>query len=242
MPDILVAAESRNDIAALATMRLGWMSLAWLSSDEPGEAATQADLVFRPFRQLPYGSVHNLYMMASAHIDLYCGRPDRAWSTLEAMWPQLKRSFQLRMAATACELEDLRGRCALSLAAALGAGKRQTALLRTASQSIASLEKSPLAAARPMSLVLRAAVDAIGGRSELAADRLERAALAFEQLEMMMHAALCRRRLGAMLPAVSAPALGDRSDEWFRDQRVVNPDALCRVLVPALPAIARLAP
>src|ERR1051325_2287390 len=147
-------------------------------------------------------------------IDLYNGQASEAWRRVEERWPALLESLLLRIQVVRIESWYLHGRVALA-AGHPAEGKQDAERLR----------KENIAWDIPLAQLLEAGAAPANAPGVLAA-----APTNFEKVEMHLHAAATRHRLGELTNDVAMIAA---ADEWMTAQRVKNPARLTSVLVPA---------
>jgi hypothetical protein len=99
----------------------------------------------------------------------------------------------------------------------------------------ARIERENMTWARPFALLLRATVAHQEGDSRGAIDRLGNAIEAFDSVSMPVYAAVCRRRLSAVVGGGRGAALRADADRWMTAQEIRNPTAFSRLIAPGLP-------
>jgi hypothetical protein len=133
------------------------------------------------------------------------------------------------------EFFELRGRSAL--AAAL-ASDRPHALLRSAERDARRLDREGEPWAHAHAQLLRAAIAAARGDRPRAIVHLSAAADQFEAVEMRLHAAAARRRLGEILGGDLGRDLILGADEQMRTQTILDPVRMANVYAPGFPGAA----
>ncbi|MGZ3427683.1 MAG: serine/threonine-protein kinase PknK, partial [Polyangia bacterium] len=227
----LQEAEQRGDLYGSTVLRMGEPNLIWLAMDLPEEARSECEEGIRRWSQRGFHQQHVDFNFAMTQIDLYVGDGAAAFARISGVWPQLQKSFTLRLDVARIVNVDLRGRSAVA-AAAQATPQLKKGLVAEALRAARDLEKERAAWAKPSAAVLRAALAHLGGDDAAAAALLKRAADGYEEHEMRMHAAVVRGRRGALLAGDEGRADREASLVWMRAQAVANPDKFMRVLVP----------
>src|SRR5262249_30294321 len=131
-------------------------------------------------------------LLGRAQIELYSGNGAGAWRIVEEGWPELGRSFVLRIQLISLLSRQLRARCALA-AAASGSGE---ALLAIADREARQIEAQEMPWATPLAALVRAGSASIRGDEGRAFEHLASAERGCERSDMGLHAAVTRRRRG----------------------------------------------
>ena len=84
----------------------------------------------------------------------------------------------------------------------------------------------------PIALLLRAGIAFLEGSSSEALRYLHDAADRFERADMHLHAAVARRRIGALQDDTAGRDLQRQADEWMARQQIKNPAGMTRMLAP----------
>ncbi len=226
----LQEAEQRGDLYGSTVLRMGEPNLIWLAMDLPDEARSECEEGIRRWSQRGFHQQHVDFSYAMTQIDLYVGDGAAAFARVSGVWPQLEKSFTLRLDVARIVNIDLRGRAAIAAAAA--AEPHRKSLLADAERTVRALDKERAACARPGAAMLRAALAHLGGDDEAAAKHLENAAALYDEHEMRMHAAVARGRRGALLAGDAGRADREASAAWMSAQAVANPEKFMRVLAP----------
>ena len=228
----LQEAEGRGDLYGSTVLRMGEPNLIWLAMDLPDEARSECEEGIRRWSQRGFHQQHFDFAYAMTQIDLYVGDGAAAFARVTEVWPQLEKSFTLRLDVPRIVSIDLRGRAALAAAAATAAGAAQRKpLLAEAERAVRALDKERAGWARPHAAMLRAALAHLRGDDAVAAAELAAAAELYDEHGMKMHAAVARGRRGAL---VGEAGRGDRdaAAAWMSTQAVANPAKFMRVLSP----------
>ena len=79
---------------------------------------------------------------------------------------------------------------------------------------------------------MRATVAHQAGQPEDALTELRAAVAGFESADMRLYAAATRRRLGALVGRTEGRELVVAADAFMREESIVNPEAMTRMLAP----------
>jgi hypothetical protein len=229
VPALLADAQDRGNLYAATEVRTR-QNIVWLASDEPDRARHEVTEALAHWSNTSYYRQHYNALRALSQIDLYIGDGQAAWQRLDAQWPALKRSMMLRVQVLKIEAWSFRVRAALQVAA--GGGRERTAMLAAAERWTGKIEREGAPWAAPMVSVSRAAIAELRGESERGAALLETAIAGFDAVEMGLHAAVARRRLGQLIGGDSGATLVRAADLWMTDQRIKSPVAMSRLLAP----------
>ncbi len=194
-PSLLRDAEDRGD-RYFATSLVLFAHYAYLADDDPETASERVESAIGEWSHAGTHVQHVWHLRASVEIALYQGRGAEAWRLLEEGWRAARGSLASRVQFTRMMLEDVRGR------AALAAGHAGVAV-----KAAGQLESEHAEWGRALAMLIRGDLPA--------------ALPLLEKLDMNLHAAAVRMRLGD-------PAGLD----WMIAQGVRNPDALAGMLLP----------
>ena len=227
----LQEAEQRGDLYGSTVLRMGEPNLIWLAMDLPDEARSECEEGIRHWSQRGFHQQHVDFSYAMTQIDLYVGDGAAAFARVSGVWPQLEKSFTLRLDVARIVNVELRGRAAVAAATA-ATGPERKRLVAEAERAMRALGKERAAWARPGAAMLRAALAHLGGDDEAAGSALADAATLYDEHEMRMHAAVARGRRGALVGGEAGRADREACAQWMSAQAVANPDKFMRVLAP----------
>jgi hypothetical protein len=210
-PSLLRDAEDRGD-RYFATSLVLFSHYIYLADDDPGAAAERIESAMRVWSHAAFHVQHVWHLRAAVEIALYEQRGADAWARLSKSWDAARNSLVARVQFTRMVLEDVRGRAALAAAAEMSNDRER--LLAIAGKAAKRLEAEGAEWGRALAMLIRA-----GQQSD--ASLLRAAEPLLEKLEMHLHAAAVRMRLGN-------PA----GREWMVAQGIRNPDAMMRLLLP----------
>jgi serine/threonine protein kinase/tetratricopeptide (TPR) repeat protein len=230
-PVLLQEAQGRGDLYAITTLNTFFMALLRLADDDPDGARRELAAVMGRWSHRGFHIQHGNAVRAEVHVDLYCGSGAAAWARMRQHWGAYRRSQLLRVQMLRIEQLELRGRSAL---AAARTALRPGPLLRAAARDAGRLEREHEPWARAHAQLLRAGIATVRGDRRRAVAGLYAAAAQFETLEMHLHAAACRRRLGELLVGAPGEALINEADQWMRKQTIRDPARMTSVYAPGL--------
>jgi serine/threonine protein kinase len=230
-PVLVQEAQERGDLYAITTLSTFFMTLLRLADDEPDAARRELAAVMGRWSHRGFHVQHGNALRAEAHIDLYEGDGLAAWGRIRRHWTSYRRSQLLRVQMLRIELVELRGRSALAAARAVGP-RRRFWLLGAAVRDASRLERTREPWAGAHAQLLRAAIAAARGDHRRAAAGLRAAADQFMKLEMHLHAAAARYRLGEILGGTQGSALISAAEQWMKDQTIRDPAHIVAVYAP----------
>ncbi len=229
LPDLLGPALEQGNLF-LATHLRHWVeSLRHLVGDRPEDAQAVLGDSIRDWSQEGFHFQHFGHLHASAQVALYRGRGTEAWKLVSGRWSELKDSMIQRIEMVLILSHDLGARCALAAAAESDDPSLRSWLLHRAVRSARRIGRAESAWSSALADLLHSGVAAARGRHSTALARLRAAAAGFDQCEMVVHAAACRRRLGRLTGDAEAVAA---AEQVLRERGVGAPDRMSAVLAP----------
>jgi len=218
-PVLLREAQERGDLFAEMNLALN-MVLLKLANDEADELDGELDRTMLRWTRKGFTIQHTQAFRARMHILLYRGESATASNLVAATWPLYKQSKHLRVQLMRIQLRELRARCAIAMAVN---STNSEALLRSAERDARELnrERSPCASAYAQ--FIKAGVAVRRGDSLKAEGLLAKAATSFESVDMNLHAAVTRRRLGELIGGDRGRLLIEEADRWMAAQQIRDP-------------------
>ena len=227
VPALLAAALEQGNVFAATDLRTR-LNLIWLAADDPDRARAETIEALKAWPHEGFHLQHYSAMLALAQIELYTGDTEVVWKHLQGQWQGLEDSLLLRIQVLRIEAMHLQARAAL----ATSEGREGARRLRTAGKMAKRIEREKAAWATPFASLIRAGIANRKGDQELAGKLLSEAATTFKQQNMELYAAASRRRLGEMVGGDHGYQLLTETNAWMANQRIKNPDAMTRMLVP----------
>jgi hypothetical protein len=230
MPGLLAEAEQHGDLHTRELLAGAGSNVYWLILGQPDEARAMAPDP-RPRRDgaAPFHLRDYDRLQSHARADLYKGAGRAALDRVEQAWPAFQRSLVWRFRPIRIEGLSLRAGAAVAAAAAAPSAERPR-LLALARQAAGQLAAEPLPWAHAFAAAARAgaAHAADPGDPGLPA-LLDAAAAAATAAEMHLLARAVRHRRGAWC---GEPALAADVEAALRRERIADPAAIVRLLVP----------
>ncbi len=229
-PVYLRNAFERGDLYSSMSVRIGWGNLVWLVRDDPDGARRDIEEATRGWSKEACHLEHFYELGSLTNADLYQGRAREALARVQERLPALRRAMLLRIGTVRLWTTEMRGRCALAVAARSPAERR--ALLASVQKDARVLERGACPWAEPMARLLRGAVASMRGDLEGAVLCLRQALYGFEAADMALYANAARARLAARVGGDEAAALRAQIDAWMKAHGVAHPERLIAMVTP----------
>jgi hypothetical protein len=230
LPAAIDEARGRGDLHALAFILALHKPYVQLAADQPNEARRDLDTLRDAWRLRRYSIPHFMVDFVHVQVDLYLGDVARAVGNLDEMWRRLRRSLHLRGQIFRILTSDLRARVALAVTAT---ARNARPHLRAACHTIRLLRRERMPWGEALAQLLCAGVAASRADRIEAVRLLRQAVERLEAIDMHLHAAAARRRLGELLGGAEGRDLLARADAWMAGQQIVNPARMTDMHVPA---------
>ena len=214
--NLLLSSSLRSDIFVL-------LALAREAPDEARDTLDSFD------HQWAGSGAHyqNVFVLRGrVYLALYEGDGQRAWQEIERAWSSVRAAYLDRGLMTRVGLYDTRG------AAALGRGREGLPAASVAAGILEGLEGQRMAL--PLSQLLRAGIAHLRGNGDEAAMGYEQAMEGFGKVDMRLHEAVARRRLGEIRGGQQGRLLMQASEGWFAYQGILDSRNLCRAIAPVM--------
>ncbi len=227
----LVDAEERGDLYTTVSLRIGHSNAVWLAADEVEEARRHLREAMAAWSHRGFFLQHYRAMLAEASIELYAGDGARAYAVVARDWTDLRRSFLMRIQYLRADAHFLRARCALASASTVA---DPAARVAEAAQLARKLEAERMRWTQPLAALVRAGVAHARGERDAVIARLREAVTKAEAVDMLMHAASARLRLGSLLGGDEGAELKREALDWMTAQKVRVPERFVAMLAPGL--------
>jgi hypothetical protein len=228
LPAILEECARRNDLYGATSLRVSIAPFLRLAADDPEGARAVVDDAITRWSPRGFHVQHYYALVARASASLYDGQPDEAYAAVLDAWRSLARAQLLRVQFIRLAMLDLRARSAIATSRVTRSPER----LASARRDAAPLARAgrPFAAALP-TLIEAAACGAEGAHAE-ERGHLERALVQLDAAAMGLHAAVARRRLGALVGGSEGAALISRAEAWMHEQGITQPARMSALFLP----------
>ncbi len=236
VPDVLRTGRERGDRYATANMAF-YESFLLLTRDRPEDAIAIVKDAIRPFPRGDFLAIHYGIAYAIAQGHLYRDAPESAWEHIEREWPAWRSAGMTSVQCVRTEMRYLRARAAVALLASSRRGssalssKAARAAMSTLLQDVKHLESDRAGAAHPLALAIRAGMANIERKSTEAVDLLDRAATAFEQNGMALHAASARFHLSRLSTLSQNRERATEVMRRFEEEGVVRPEGMFDLVI-----------
>jgi hypothetical protein len=220
-------AEARGDLYTQTNFRGRIVPYMLLAADDPAEARRELTEAMKRWPERVYVQ-HLVELLAHASIDLYTGDGPGAYRRVLDRWPAIKGAFLMRIQLIYLNMLYIRGRSALAAAVK---GPDRAALLRSVTRDAQLIEKEAMAWATPWDSLLRAGVAKLSGQEDAAAEQLASAAVAFDALDMALHASASRLRRGQLLGGDEGRRLVSEAESWMAAKSIRNADRTAAIMI-----------
>lgn len=244
--DLLIDAESRNDLHGQCLLRTVVLPVMNLAFDDAISAQRDLDWSYKHWQAKDQGVPMVYFYQWAPQVLIYQGQGAAAYEFLTKRLPMIFRGFINSTRTLSLIFKDLQGRCAI--AAAQGqVGYRRKRLFRKVWEIAQKISGADEHWANPLAQVLRAAVFAEHNDRPAAIAELKAAADAFAAVDMKMHAAVAHIRLAQMYGSdnrdhqeTERGTDGARNAAaWLRSEGIVNVERWVNMLAPGFVDSAR---
>ncbi len=195
---LLADAGRRGDLYTAVNLRASHPMAAWLAADDVETARRHIRESMDQWSKTRFLVQHWQSMLWESEVDLYAGEPARAWDRLARDARPLRRSHLLSVQLMRALTHFVRGRIALASLPSLD-GAQRARRLGEAARAHRALQKEGMPWTDVLAALLAAGVAHAGrdtrGAEQALRDAIERATA----VEMSLHAATARHRLGTLL-------------------------------------------
>jgi serine/threonine protein kinase len=233
LPVLIREATERDDLVAVATLRIRQAYLTHLASDEAETARENLRQMVEGWSREGFHNQHYWAMIAGGEIALFEADDEAAWNLLSSQWPGFRRSGLVRFQLYRIEALHLRARAALACATAPGpsAGGEQT-YLQAAARDARRIESEGAPWGQALAKLVRSGIAASRRDLDQAVRLLASAEEQLTRLDMALYAAAARRRRGELIGGDEGAALVADADAWMASQAIRNPARMADMLAP----------
>jgi hypothetical protein len=228
-------AQERGDRYATIFLGSWYGTIVKLAGDERPDSEPEIEAFLGARGGRPLNLQHDFAFTSLMHIDLYRGDVTRAWTRLEALWPEYKRSLFLRIQLIRIQMLELRARTAV---AAAERSQQPAPLLEMAGRDAQALEAEGQGWAIAHAHYIRAAIAACREDPLAAAQGLSRAAELYDRADMPLNAQVMRYRIGEIDSSEEAIELRERAMDRFKEQGIASPVRWAALFAPGFARIS----
>jgi hypothetical protein len=228
MTELFADAEQRRDLnAEISLGRL--FNLFWLARDDAAQARAVLD---RPRSQGGrYYDQQILYHWSEVEFALYTDNQVEAARRHRALFAELDHHQDLTVVLPRAVTRCLQGRLALARA---HSGDDVSTTLGEAKRRAKALERETVIYPHAWARLLRAGIAAVSGDEAGAVENLKAAIPIAESQNMLLVAAVARRRLGERLGGSEGAALVAEANGWMAKEGIANTERMTRLFAPGL--------
>jgi len=234
VPALVEEAKRRGDKLAAAGLVSGVPNMVWLALDDVNEAQRQAERAMADWPRTDFQTQHYFDLLARTHIDLYRDDAELAWQRLRRAWPQLIWSLNLQVEHFRITLFYLRARAAIALARQRRNFIEKTWLLRKARADAEQLRRQHGRWPVALALLVDGGIAAVDNRFGEAVKALLDAAIALDRLQMPLHAAAARLKVGALRRNDAGSAMRNEASAALIERGVKDPARWSTMVVPGI--------
>jgi DNA-binding transcriptional ArsR family regulator len=231
LPLVLQECRDRGDLYGATSVRASVMPFVWLARDDVMHAREEVDEALLQWSPSGFHIQHYYAVVSWSSIALYAGDLEAARDELSAKWPRIKAAMLLRVSPIRAALHDLRGRIQLALAARDSRTRAES--LREVELHARALERERLPWTGALATSLRAGVAHLRSERDACEALLVRAARAFDEADMALHAACMRRALGMLGSDEPAQLTRLGAEHAIRALGVIHVEKMATLLAPA---------
>ncbi len=228
-------ATERNDLYLKTLLGTGYHSILDVArTNDPQAALASSDELNATWRPNHFDSVSFYEVLARANINLYEDKGGDAWQHVVSSWGSIRRAMFFWVELAGVEMYDLRARCALATArcalATARRGSSRKTRLKHAMQLARKIERTRVG--RPMASLIRAQAAWLQDNVDAARAYLVDSLREFEAVDMAIHAAVARRRLGELIGGDQGQQKVAAANAFFAAQSIANPDSFVMMHAP----------
>jgi hypothetical protein len=229
LPPLLMAAQERGDLYAIANLVTRASYTARLAADEATRAQQEIEQALKQWSRRGFHAQHYFGLVADVDIALYNGDAQKAWELVTEKWSALVKSFFLRVQYLRIESYQLRARSALAMSAS--AADPET-FLSKAARDAGKIKKERMGWSDPLARLVFATISVYREDIKDAIAKLALAESGFEAANMALYAATARYRRGELTGGKEGKSLMESVKLWMNKQKIKNPDRIIAMLTP----------
>ncbi len=233
VPKHVGEALDKGDLFCATTLRLG-LNSTWLLGDHIAEARRVADEASRGWSRKGFHLQHYFALVSRAQLELYERKGVAAHERMSSHWSELARSLLMRVEAVRVKALHLRARCALAAAQEEQSAQERQRLINQASQDGRRLARELAPHAASLSRLIFAGMAYLSGDIAAAVTHLECAAKGFDGVDLVLHAAVTRRRLGKLIGGDEGRVLVGAADAWMASETIRCPASWTAMIAPGI--------
>jgi hypothetical protein len=229
---LIRAARERGDLFAETSLSIGLPNSAWLAADQPEEARRVCNDVMGRWSHRDYHLQHYWAWVSLRQAELYEGRGQDAWDSINETWRDIRRALFLRIQAVRIEATHVRARAAIGAAAAATEPSKRSALVKAAHKDARRLSREPSRWGRAVGRLAAAGVSGLRGNPEKAIVGFREAQTMLEEHDMHLYASVAMRRRGELLGGDEGEDLITAADRRISEMGVANPERMAEMVSP----------
>ncbi|MBT3217864.1 MAG: protein kinase [Proteobacteria bacterium] len=224
-------AKNRGNLLVSAWLQTGVFATLYLANEDLESLRGNIKTILDTWAKKGWEPQHLTYQHLFAlrgriYLYLYEGRNADTWEEHERRWPSINAGQWHRHAFTRILNIELRGRCALSVAAS------NPTAMKEAQTCAVLLQKEELPWGVAMGQLIKATCLHLEGEKEEPIQLMQEALRTFDRKELGLYAAVTRYRLGQLLKGAEARTHRVGAEGWMYNQNIKNPARLADVFAP----------
>jgi eukaryotic-like serine/threonine-protein kinase len=228
---LLADAGRRGDLYTAVNLRASHPIAAWLASDDIEGARRHIRESMDQWSKTRFLVQHWQSMLWEAEVELYAGNGARAWDRLARDMRPLRRSHLLSIQLMRTLMHFVRGRSALASLDSLEATSRAPRLAE-AVRAHRALVKEAMPWTAVLASLLAAAIAKAAGDAAAAQTALRESIERATAMEMSVHAAAARQKLGSLIGGEAGDAMALEAAEAMKTLGVRVPERYAGMLLP----------
>jgi eukaryotic-like serine/threonine-protein kinase len=231
---LLEEADARGNRLRATFLRTGFCShVVWLAADDPDRARHELRIGVEGWTQGERFDYLHLWLRgARTDIALYSGEGLEVSPGVEKAWRPAARTLDRFVQAGFIRGLETRARRRLGLAAQAASATERRDLLRGAEKHAGTILREKTRWGDALAHSLRAGAAATRGETDRALDLLGLAEQGLTAADMALHAAVARRRRGALMGGDAGRVLVAAADAMMAAQGIRNPERMAAMLAP----------